>query len=176
MKDDVRNAVCRRRDALDKETIQQHSAIICDRVRPYLSGTTALYLAYGSEVDVSALKKRSDICFAIPRTYANHTMRFFLWNEKTRLMKSRYGIWEPYDTEEISDFDVMIIPLVAFDVNCNRLGHGAGFYDRSLKDFKGLKIGVAHECQKVDDVYPQAHDQPLDMIITESHIYKRENR
>ena len=87
------------------------------------------------------------------------------------LEKSRFGVWEPIAGKEITEFDVIVVPLVAFDEECHRLGHGQGFYDRYVKDFQGCVIGVGYECQKLEHIVCEEHDQLLDMVISETSVY-----
>jgi len=74
--------------------------------------------------------------------------------------------------------DLVLAPLVVFDENCNRIGMGGGFYDRSFafrKDSQVTKpvlIGVAHDFQKVQQIVPEDWDVRLDMIVTNKAIYK----
>ena len=72
------------------------------------------------------------------------------------------------------------MPLVAFDTECNRLGMGGGYYDRTLGFLHRRNrwqsprlIGVAHDCQKVDPLPIQNWDIPLQGVITESTFYKQ---
>ena len=69
--------------------------------------------------------------------------------------------------------DAVIVPGVGFDRNGGRLGFGGGFYDRYLprtrKDCK--KIAVCHEIQLLDHAYPEAHDFPMDAVVTEGKMY-----
>ena len=72
---------------------------------------------------------------------------------------------------------VVLAPLVVFDSNCNRIGMGGGFYDRSFEFRKNPEsklprlIGVAHEFQKVDQILPEDWDVRLDRIVTDQAIY-----
>lgn len=173
MKQTIRAFTLAKRDALSKDELLQHSADIYEKLLPYLQGSVGLYSAIGSEVNITTLRCFSSITCAFPKTYPNHTIRFFEVRGEDVMMKGSFGILEPKEQQEQAVLDVLVVPLVAFDEHCNRLGHGKGFYDRYLQAFKGLTIGVAHECQKVNCVYEEAHDVPLDMIITEAHIYKK---
>lgn len=87
-----------------------------------------------------------------------------------------FGILEPrkerarlVNAEEI---DVVVVPGVAFDEKRNRIGYGAGFYDRFLKTVRPdcMKIGIAFEFQIYEAIPIEEHDMPLDLIITESRI------
>ena len=75
------------------------------------------------------------------------------------------------------ELDLVLVPLVVFDSERNRIGMGGGFYDRSFSFRKNpesttpVLIGVAHELQKVDQIIPQAWDVRLDMIVTDQAVY-----
>jgi 5-formyltetrahydrofolate cyclo-ligase len=93
------------------------------------------------------------------------------------LKRNRYGIPEPRETALCTahQLDVILLPLVAFDVHCNRLGMGAGFYDRALAAYvsrKPVRVGIAHEFQRVPHVPIDPWDVPLHMIVTDSRIYR----
>jgi 5-formyltetrahydrofolate cyclo-ligase len=73
---------------------------------------------------------------------------------------------------------VVLLPLVAFDAGCNRLGMGKGYYDRSFafrrygNSSRPRLLGLAHECQKAEQVAMEAWDIPLDGIITDRQWYR----
>ena len=69
--------------------------------------------------------------------------------------------------------DLILIPGLAFDKKLNRLGRGRGYYDRYLKNFTGIKVGVCFEVQLVDVVPADDHDIELDYLITEKKIYNK---
>jgi 5-formyltetrahydrofolate cyclo-ligase len=79
--------------------------------------------------------------------------------------------------------DMVVMPLVAFDANCNRMGMGGGYYDRTFaylrrRNFwrKPFLIGVAHECQRVEQLKNETWDIPLDAIVTEKQLYLPSNK
>ena len=89
-----------------------------------------------------------------------------------------YGIPVPDNTEPVN-IDIVLIPMVGFDQQGYRLGYGSGYYDRTLAISEPcpLVIGIAFEMFRLDSVYPQAHDIPMDFIITETGIYQtKENK
>lgn len=99
-----------------------------------------------------------------------------VFNLQQDVMPGAFGILEPrkesariFKPEEI---DLVIVPGVAFDLHRNRIGYGAGFYDRFFEYVspKCTKIGVAFEFQIYDEVAVEEHDIPLDLIITEKRI------
>lgn len=89
------------------------------------------------------------------------------------LVLGEYGILEPganAGSEEFIRFDVIVVPGVGFDHHGNRLGRGKGFYDRLLKETKGYKVGLAFEEQLVPELPTQAHDIPMDTLITDQNL------
>lgn len=71
-------------------------------------------------------------------------------------------------------FDVILVPVLAFDPQLNRLGFGGGWYDRFLLiQTESVKIGLAYELQRADSLPVEPHDIRLDMVITERQIIKR---
>lgn len=98
------------------------------------------------------------------------------------LINNRFSIPEPSirlrQPTKPWALDLLIMPLVAFDANCNRLGMGGGYYDRTLAYLKRrhywhkpVLIGIAHECQRVANLESEAWDIPLDAVVTEKKIY-----
>ncbi|MCM8816534.1 MAG: 5-formyltetrahydrofolate cyclo-ligase [Candidatus Omnitrophica bacterium] len=73
----------------------------------------------------------------------------------------------------INEIELVIVPGVAFDVGCNRLGRGKGFYDRFLPHCNGLKIGLAFEFQILNELPLSPDDVPVDFVITEARIIRR---
>ena len=102
-------------------------------------------------------------------------MNFYKWSFSDALKVNKYGIPEP-QTKSIVYPDILLIPLLAFDKNLNRLGYGGGYYDRLIKKLskekKIIKIGLAFSFQKIDKVPINAYDQKLDYIVTNKYIIK----
>lgn len=100
-------------------------------------------------------------------------MDFHAWREDTVLGKNRYGILEPLDTEmlPVSSFDMLLMPLVGYDRWGNRLGMGAGYYDRclvSVRDAESpLRVGVAYSLQETGPVDKEEWDIPLHGVVNE---------
>lgn len=70
------------------------------------------------------------------------------------------------------EIDVAIIPGVAFDRKCNRLGRGKGFYDRLLPKLRCRTIGLGYSFQIVPEIPCEEFDRALDMVVTEKGIYR----
>lgn len=96
-----------------------------------------------------------------------------------RMGRGSFGISEPTTGKPLraSHFDLIFMPLVGFDTAGNRIGMGRGYYDRALA-FKRrrlhggtpLLVGLAYDCQQVPALPVQAHDVPLDAILTPSGL------
>jgi 5-formyltetrahydrofolate cyclo-ligase len=88
-----------------------------------------------------------------------------------------YNIKEPAgnDVADANDIDLIIVPAIAVDKHCDRLGRGKGFYDRLLQKMRAYKIGVALDCQFFDEIPIEENDVRLDGIITASHISFRKS-
>ena len=105
---------------------------------------------------------------------ADSPLEFRAWTTQSSMSADRHGIPVP-QTESVAAPDILLIPLVAFDVDGFRLGYGAGYFDRTLTALstrlpKALAVGVGFALAKVDSVYPQVHDEAMDFIITENGI------
>ncbi|MBR5341495.1 MAG: 5-formyltetrahydrofolate cyclo-ligase [Erysipelotrichaceae bacterium] len=167
-----RKECLRNRDSLLPEERKEFSQLICKKLEPYLQNKNILsYSPSGSEVDVSFINDKYDVAY--PVVTGKHEMKAYKDNGK-HIMNS-YGILEPdpESNEEVSkdDLDVIIVPCVGFNEKRMRLGHGGGYYDVYLKESRTLKIGVAYEIQKLDDLIYEDHDIKLDLIITERNTY-----
>ena len=90
------------------------------------------------------------------------------------MQKGAFGIWEPKpDGEEAVEgaIDLIIVPGVAFDRQCHRLGRGRGFYDRLLSSLDVPKVGICFDFQLVPSVPVESFDYPMDHVVTETKIY-----
>ena len=87
------------------------------------------------------------------------------------------GVWNiPVPRKrEIAVPHAVLAPLVGFDRQCYRLGYGGGYFDRTLAALspRPLAIGVGFELSRIETIYPQSFDIPMDMIVTEAGIHRR---
>ena len=127
--------------------------------------------------DLTLLRKfeKNKFKISLPVIKKNFQMDFYKWKFSDPLKINKYGIPEP-KTRNIIYPDILLIPLVAFDKNLNRLGYGGGYYDRLIeklsKKKKIIKIGLAFSIQKVDKVPINIYDKKLDYVVTNKYIVK----
>jgi 5,10-methenyltetrahydrofolate synthetase len=97
----------------------------------------------------------------------NAPLAFCCWRPGVELARDRYGILYPASGEMIVP-ELVLVPLNAFDARGYRLGYGSGYFDRTLAVIRPITIGVGFELGREVDILPQAHDQPLDWLVTEA--------
>ena len=116
--------------------------------------------------------ERSKYMISLPKISKNFSMDFYLWSINEPLNINKYGIPEPINNKIIYP-DILLVPLVAYDKNLNRVGYGGGFYDRYIKKVKKIKnvltIGLAFSYQKVKKIPIGINDIKLDIIINEKN-------
>ncbi|WP_337184816.1 5-formyltetrahydrofolate cyclo-ligase [Shinella sp.] len=96
-------------------------------------------------------------------------LAFHLWRAGEVLSRGVWNIPIPAEQRPCTP-DVVIAPVVGFDPACYRLGYGGGFFDRTLASFPARPrvIGVGYGAARVPTIYPQVHDIPMDVIVTEA--------
>lgn len=139
----------------------------------------ALYHAINGEISLDSVWNsapyQGKFCF-FPSLMEDKSLCFLPATPATASANNHFGIPEPDVCKSksipINELDIIFMPLVAFDKKGNRLGMGAGYYDKTLAGVvKPLLIGVAYEFQMLDSIKTHALDVPLDVIITEKSIY-----
>lgn len=151
------------------------------------SNRIALYLANDGEIDPSGvMQKAREMHKQVYLPVLSPVQRKLYFAPAplgAALEPNRFGIPEPVCTPRVWlkawQLDAILLPLVAFDPQGNRVGMGGGFYDRSLAFTRNRRhwqrphlIGLAHECQKVDALEVNTWDVPLNAIVTEAGVYE----
>jgi len=119
-------------------------------------------------------KNYDHVKIIIPKIY-KEDMKHFMYTSGTWLKRGNFGIFEPVNEIEfkkISDIDIIIVPLLAFDKNGNRVGYGKGYYDKFLiKCDKSIKVGICLDSPilNINDI--NKYDIKLDYCITPNKIY-----
>lgn len=107
--------------------------------------------------------------------FEDYSMSHFLLSDDTSLSVNSYGIPEPNNGIPIATqmIDVVLVPLLAYDTQGNRIGYGKGFYDRFLNECRGnvLKIGLSFFEPEPDVIEVDSKDVPLDVCVTPDGIY-----
>ncbi|MFN3196981.1 MAG: 5-formyltetrahydrofolate cyclo-ligase [Bradymonadia bacterium] len=135
-------------------------------------GPVALYRAYDGEVGTDLV---AEGCARLGRqvVYALHTPRAPLtFVVAERWQTTRFGLPVPegpvVDAEQLA---VIVVPGTLFDRRGHRIGMGAGAYDRTLPDLPATRLGLAYECQLIDQISAAPWDQPLDLLVTEGGVH-----
>ena len=131
------------------------------------------YYPYNYEIDIMPLVEkfqRLNYSITLPKIGMNSEMNFFQWSTKDPLSINKFGIPEPISNKTKFP-DILLVPLLAFDKNFNRIGYGGGFYDRYINRLKKIKkiitIGVAYSFQKIKKIPVEKYDIKLDFVVTE---------
>lgn len=162
------------RDKLTEEERKKYSKIICDKLSALdLKGNIMSYYPFRSEVDIKQFNFNNYVSY--PVIYPDIEMDVYLpINNSFHL--NYYNIYEPDIDDGVQVdkkyLDYVIVPIVAFDDRLYRIGYGKGYYDHFLKDLDVIKIGVAFDCQKVNQIEIDENDIKLDLIITEKNTYR----
>ncbi len=95
---------------------------------------------------------------------------FRAWTPGEAVTRGFWNIPVPLETAEVVVPDVVIAPVIGFDAACYRLGYGGGFYDRTLgaRMPRPRVVGVGYAFAAIPTIYPQWHDIPMDLVVTEA--------
>lgn len=180
---ELRRILRRRRDAIPAMRRSRGSLTACRAITLldcYASASRiGAYLAHQSELDPAPFLNQASASgkeLYVPRVLDGKRMTYVHWTPSTKLDRNRYGICEPQNSApvEIELLDLVLVPLLGFDAKGNRLGSGAGYYDRSFHfkrespECRPILIGLAYDEQMQDGLTRQPWDVPLDYVITET--------
>lgn len=177
-KKSIRAAMLARRDGLDPATRIEMSLAMADAAEAisFEPGTVISgYLPIRSEPDLRPLLARlrergARLC--LPVVIDRQTIVFRDFKRGAELIATGFGTAGPGPEAEVLDPELLLVPLSAYDPSGNRLGYGAGHYDRAIARLRGKGmaprlIGAAFSCQEVLSLPAEPHDVPLEMILTE---------
>ena len=179
-KEDVRKELIQKRVVVDKK--DKKSKKISKKLFRICSSfnVIGLYAAKEEEVSVdqiikTLLRKRKIVL--LPKVNGDE-ISFYQINSLDDISEenSKFHIREPIFLEneyKKEDIEMLVIPGVAFDISGNRLGYGKGYYDRYLKDFSGLKVGVCFEDFLVSEIPTDKEDIKMDLVISEKNTIIR---
>ena len=173
----IRKNIASQKKLLSKDSALKRSQQICDRLEQtdifQKSNCIAIYYAMDDEVQTSTLIEKwyEKKNIALP-VISGENINFHKYTGIKHISTGKSGIAEPYNTEQIPphDIDLFIVPGIAFDHNCNRIGRGKGYYDRYLSSINKPMIGICFDFQLIDSIPTEKHDIKMTMVITENHI------
>ena len=195
MKNDLRIIAKRKRklislDTEDKNTFLKNINSCLDRVFSIENTIKEVGLYYPIFNEISPLVfikyfKDNNITTALPVVDSNsNSMVFKKWFKKEKLQKSHIGTYEPLRTNKTIFPQIIVVPMLMFDRKLNRLGYGAGYYDKLISTLKRyfdkkqknfITIGLAYSEQETKSIPYESHDQKLDFIVTEKEILSKVN-
>ncbi len=186
----LRQTLRQARNALTFEQQQDAADAIASRLGTFTqvsqASSLAMYLPNDGEVDLRPFSQNSQssassLRLALPvlHPFCKGHLLFLHYHTNTAMQTNRFGIEEPAldctGVIPVAELDVILMPLVGFDADGNRLGMGGGFYDRTLAQrhrwpARPALIGIAHDCQQVESLPVASWDVPLDAIVTPSQV------
>jgi 5-formyltetrahydrofolate cyclo-ligase len=201
-KTEVRKVFRGRLDSRSEQVASETSAALCARLESCLDlgGTAtetgkcrpeywAAFHPTGYEPDIRALfsssKLKTKIKWAFPRV-EGEALEFYRphGDERDSFVEGNWKLFEPHpekaDKVSLESLSGFLIPGLVFDKKCNRLGRGAGYYDRTLTDLhktnpKAITVGIAVDLQiSNEDLPAQPFDIPMDCVVTETRFFARE--
>ena len=183
----IRQQIRQRRRALTPEQQTQFALQAADRMMAYppvlLAQTVAVFLSFDGELDTRPLidqlwRAGKRVYLPVLHPFSPGNLLFLHYHPSSDLVVNRLKIREPKldvrDVLPLSQLDVLVTPLVAFDATGQRLGMGGGFYDRTLQNWRQHRlqpVGYAHDCQQVDALPTEQWDIPLPAVITPSKTW-----
>jgi 5-formyltetrahydrofolate cyclo-ligase len=150
----------------------------------FTSADTVMFFAsFRSEVETGPMIRHaltSGKRVVLPKLKDKELALFEITDFDADVSPGAWGIPEPHESRpaKIETIDLIIVPGAAFDERGNRLGYGAGFYDKLLPAFKKMTVALAFEVQILPQVPVDARDVPVKKIVTECRIIdsKHESR
>lgn len=190
----LRRELRRRRRELTPAQRREASQRLCRRLRKlpevHRARHVALYLPNDGEIDPTPMiawfrRRHARVHLPVLRPFTLNALWFVHYHPGTPMVTNRFGIAEP-DTRHGAHrarrrpawaLDLILLPLVGFDDNGQRMGMGGGFYDRTLAFTRkpGPRprlIGLAYDCQRVDRLPAAPWDVPLDAIVSDSRVIR----
>jgi 5-formyltetrahydrofolate cyclo-ligase len=177
-----RNALLGRRIEASRESkkgwaasVERYVREILGRMKPQ---TIGFYLPFKHEIDARPLVRdllENGWSAALPAVIEKKgPLEFRAWRPGMLMTPGVYDIPIPAERNIVKP-GVLLVPLVGFDAANYRLGYGGGYYDRTLAAMlpRPSTIGVGFELSRLETIFPQAHDMPLDAIVTEAGVKRR---
>ena len=173
------------RSNLNSDFVEKKSAIIYRKFLRIVNlnkfDSICVYIDFNNEVSTKNIINyaiKNNIKVSIPYIVDEYKMKlkYIKDYDKDINRNTKFGNGEPFDyckDSSIKEVSMFIIPALAFDEYCNRLGFGKGYYDNVLKLNKNaLRIGLAYDYQIIPNLPKNNNDEILDIIISENKVIK----
>jgi 5-formyltetrahydrofolate cyclo-ligase len=185
LKKEIRRKIVLQRLALSLDEVKLKSEKITDFILNLPewqhAQTVMIYLSFRQEVDTAGLigwafAKGKQVVIPVCRENPRQLLASRLLNIKEDLALGAWGIMEPKQEAlrpvNPAEIDLVLVPGVAFDRRGNRLGYGAGYYDRFLRLLapRAKAVALAYQMQVFDLIEAEEHDFPVDLVVTEEEI------
>ncbi len=177
-----RNELLERRLSAPREARKEWAAQIQNYVSRILADMSpqllGFYLPFKGEFDARPLVRElleTGWSAALPVVVDKKgRLEFRAWRPGIAMEPGVYDIPVPKERNVVTP-TVLLVPVVGFDSANYRLGYGGGYYDRTLAAIRPrpATIGIGFELSRLDTIYPQPHDIPLDVIVTEEGVRRR---
>ncbi len=169
-------------EASDAQTPKQLAARFLDGVPWEKGAIVGGYWPVGDEIDprvlLAALDRAGCKCALPVAAATTEALIFRTWRPGYPLESGAYGIPVPAVPAAALKPSLLLVPLLAFDRSGHRLGHGGGYYDRTLRSLRGqgrlTAVGLAYATQEVPIVPRAADDEALDWVVTEREAIRTE--
>jgi 5-formyltetrahydrofolate cyclo-ligase len=172
-----RTLLLAKREALPQAARQHAAQSVAARLNEHVAArgcsSIGLYWPIKHEINLlswaQTLAQNSGVLLCLPVVVAQKTpLEYWRWREGEPLAR---GIWDiPVPSRrDVVVPDLMLAPLVGFDLNNYRLGYGGGYFDRTLASLaqRPVVMGIGYEFGALDSIFPQPHDIPMDAVLTE---------
>ena len=184
LKQKLRRQFLDRRQAISMAGREKAAQAVCDifldNIKVLPGQVVSGYWPIRSELDPRPLLLalfKHDVTVALPRTEKGNmpSLTFWRWTPDMSMQNGEFGIQVPDSafSEHLTP-DIVLLPLLAFDRQGNRLGYGQGYYDRTLQDIGLIKpflgVGIGYACQMCDALPAEVHDKRLDCVVTETAL------
>jgi 5-formyltetrahydrofolate cyclo-ligase len=155
---------------LSRQTRDQFAKALLQLVMKHEVKRISCYLSFGSEPATDSfisLAKAEGIEIAGPRIQPDGEMVMAIFDTET--VPSKLSFREPTGSVvEAGDIDLIIVPALAIDFSGQRLGRGAGYFDRYLQHFSGPTVGVIYDAEFMPMVPSLPHDAPVSLVVTQA--------
>ncbi|WP_150540193.1 5-formyltetrahydrofolate cyclo-ligase [Actinobacillus vicugnae] len=174
----IRNQMKAKRLAL---TTQQQTSAALDiipqalaLIEHYQASHLAFYLPFKAEISPLPLIKQlltqgKSIYLPVLHPFSAGNLLFVQYQPNSVLQSHSFGMLQPQldirQVKPLDELEMIFTPLLACDKQLNRLGYGGGFYDRTLAQTSAINVGLAYDCQLIEQLPTEDWDMPLDHLI-----------